>query len=360
MSGIEYDKLLQPVSSTEPSGKNTEYDPAFQDLLHAATGEPERSMGDSTVPRVEPDWNLAVSLAVDLLLRTKDVRIAVVLSNALLRTEGFAGLARGLTLTLRLLTDFWDNIHPQLDPEDNNDPTARVNALLNLCGLEAFLNPVRATPLVTSRVFGAVSLRDIEISEGKAPTPAPAEKPPLDPASINAAFQDCEIEQLRETATAVAGILGSIRKIEAFVTDKVSAVQAPDLSPIANLFARIDTLLSKYLAERTEGTEGTEGTDQESPIAPGDAEPVQADANPGEKAINTQPMTGKISNREDVIRTLDRLCDYYVRNEPSSPVPLLLRRAQRLATKDFIDIVRDLAPEALAKIEAIRGAEGDS
>mgnify|MGYP003574708658 FL=1 len=193
MSGIEFDNLLQPVSAAEPSGKNTEYDPAYQELLGAAAGEPERRMGDSVVPRVEPDWNLAVSLAVDLLSRSKDLRIAIVLSNALLRTEGFTGLDRGLSLTLRLLTNFWDSIHPQLDPDDNDDPTARVNTLLNLCGLETFVNPVRAIPLITSRVFGAVSLRDIEIGEGKASAPAHAHKSSVDPASINAAFHAREI-----------------------------------------------------------------------------------------------------------------------------------------------------------------------
>jgi type VI secretion system protein ImpA len=57
---------------------------------------------------------------------------------------------------------------------------------------------------------------------------------------------------------------------------------------------------------------------------------------------------------------LDRICDYYSRNEPSSPVPLLLRRARSLVTKDFMGIMQDLAPAAIAQIEAIRGSEGDN
>jgi type VI secretion system protein ImpA len=61
-----------------------------------------------------------------------------------------------------------------------------------------------------------------------------------------------------------------------------------------------------------------------------------------------------------VVRTLDRICGYYARNEPSSPIPLLLRRARRLVTMDFVDIVRDLAPDALAQVEALRGTEHDT
>jgi type VI secretion system protein ImpA len=66
---------------------------------------------------------------------------------------------------------------------------------------------------------------------------------------------------------------------------------------------------------------------------------------------------GEIRSREDVVRVLERICDYYSRNEPSSPVPLLLRRAQRLATGSFMEIVRDLAPDAIKTIEQICGAE---
>jgi type VI secretion system protein ImpA len=43
-----------------------------------------------------------------------------------------------------------------------------------------------------------------------------------------------------------------------------------------------------------------------------------------------------------VIRTLDHLCDYYRQIEPGSPVPFLLRRAQKLANMDFIQAMHEL------------------
>ena len=57
------------------------------------------------------------------------------------------------------------------------------------------------------------------------------------------------------------------------------------------------------------------------------------------------------------MRTLKLICDYYARSEPSSPVPLLLKRAQRLATGSFLDILRDLAPDALTQVEKVLGDE---
>ncbi len=71
-----------------------------------------------------------------------------------------------------------------------------------------------------------------------------------------------------------------------------------------------------------------------------------------------QAVPGEINSRDDAIRVLDKVCDYFLRHEPSSPVPLLLRRARRLVSKNFMEIMRDMAPEGLPQVEKIRG-EGD-
>jgi type VI secretion system protein ImpA len=65
--------------------------------------------------------------------------------------------------------------------------------------------------------------------------------------------------------------------------------------------------------------------------------------------------SGDISRREDVLMMIERICGYYVRVEPSSPVPLLLQRAKRLVTMDFIEIVRDLADQGLAQVGNVAG-----
>jgi type VI secretion system protein ImpA len=51
------------------------------------------------------------------------------------------------------------------------------------------------------------------------------------------------------------------------------------------------------------------------------------------------------------------LCDYYRSVEPSSPIPLLLRRAQRLVDKDFMQIISQLTPDAIASLRIIIGEE---
>jgi type VI secretion system protein ImpA len=69
---------------------------------------------------------------------------------------------------------------------------------------------------------------------------------------------------------------------------------------------------------------------------------------------------GDVTSRADVARTLDRLCEYYRVHEPSSPIPLLLQRAKRLVDKDFLSILRDLAPSGVAEAESLGGVEKGS
>jgi len=68
-------------------------------------------------------------------------------------------------------------------------------------------------------------------------------------------------------------------------------------------------------------------------------------------------MTGSIQGREDIIRVLDQVCDWYARNEPSSPVPLLLVRAKRLVSKNFVELIQDLSPGGLTEIQTIAGLD---
>ncbi|HEX7509307.1 MAG TPA: type VI secretion system ImpA family N-terminal domain-containing protein, partial [Polyangia bacterium] len=148
------DSLLQPVSADDPCGPDLEYDSAFLELDRIAQGKPEQQMGDTIVPAQEPDWKEVANRAAALLAKTKDVRIAMRLTRALLYTDGLPGLADGLVVLRGIVEAFWDGFYPKLDPEDDNDPTFRVNILMGLCDSAAFIDRVRLVPLVTAKSFG--------------------------------------------------------------------------------------------------------------------------------------------------------------------------------------------------------------
>ena len=101
-----------------------------------------------------------------MLERTRDLRVAVYLTRALLNTDGLPGFADGLALLEGLLERYWDQVYPQLDPDDDNDPTLRINTIVALCDPETTLYDLRGAPLVSSRALGRFSLRDVQIAAG--------------------------------------------------------------------------------------------------------------------------------------------------------------------------------------------------
>ena len=69
------------------------------------------------------------------------------------------------------------------------------------------------------------------------------------------------------------------------------------------------------------------------------------------------PLFGRITSNQDVLKALDMIIAYYTQSEPSSPVPLLIKRAKRLVGKSFVDIIRDLSPDAMSQVKMVSGDE---
>lgn len=329
--------FLEPVEPDAPCGPNLEYDPEFLEMSLAAEGKPEQSVGDSVIDAVEPDWKTVRTKAWSLLGRTRDMRVLLYLAQGSLRTEGFVGLGGTFELLGGLVGRYWEHIHPQLDPDLDNDPIQRLNILTSFASRETLLRPIEEAVLVRSRA-GRFSLRDVHIARGTVPAPAGTEHPP-DLALIDAAFMDCELEELQATADHVKNGLAQVEAAFEALSGVLEPAQIPEWDPLRKVLREIDGFLQQQLARRGVGVEE------------GQAEGAEAGAG-GPAAV-----PGRVNSREEVIRVLDLTCDYFERNEPSSPVPLLLRRAKRLVSKDFLDILKDLAPDGVTQAEAIRGPE---
>jgi type VI secretion system protein ImpA len=354
MSMIDVTALLEPVSPDLPCGENLEYDADYAALELAASGKPEQQFGETVIPAEDPNWEDVFKRSLSLLQRTKDLRVALYLIRSAASTQGASGLADGLEFMQGLVRDYWDGIHPQLDPEDDNDPTLRVNTIMGLCDPAAVLRIVREAPLVRSRL-GQFSYRDVLVAAGEhAP---PKGTPPIEQTTIDAAFAECDAEGLKTTARAICRGFDAAAAIEATVTDQVGVSRAPNLQDLSDLLKGMKKTVLDRVAMR--------GLSLDAPVE--SAAPAVADgagtgtAPAGAAAVNGHAPagpalpSGEFNSREDVILALDKICDYYKRYEPSSPVPLFLNRAKRLASKSFLEILRDLTPDALSQALSLGG-----
>lgn len=330
---MNLDLLLSETKESPPCGPSLEHDLSFFELEEAARGKPEHSIGDAVKPAEDPKWPKVVELGQGLLIRTKDLRVAVYLTRAVTRTEGLPGLASGLGLIHGLLERYWDGVHPRLEADRGDDPTERLNALAPLADPLALVMDVRDTDLVNSREHGQLRAREVEVALGRLAAPRADGTPkPLGQihAQIAAAFAND-----RTVPSALEKAREHVRGIEDLVTDRVGAERAIDLKPLAqsleSLLEACETVL------RPRGTAG--------------GETGAAGETDGAGLV----VGGEIRTREEAVRMLELVCGYLERREPSNPAPLFIRRAQRLMTKNFVEIVKDLMPDSLSHLERLAG-----
>jgi predicted component of type VI protein secretion system len=141
--------LSSPISAEEPCGPDLCYDASFQELEGALAGRPEQRYGDFVVPAEGPDWPRVHALAIELFGQTRDLRVAVALTRALTWAHGMAGTVAGLRLIDALLATLWPHVHPQLDPDYEDDTVVRLNALAALASPEGLLGELRMLRLMS-------------------------------------------------------------------------------------------------------------------------------------------------------------------------------------------------------------------
>ncbi|MEM6468442.1 MAG: type VI secretion system protein TssA [Planctomycetota bacterium] len=379
MDPAEIEALLAPLSDEDPCGPDLEYDAEFGEMERATQGKPEQQYGDTIVAAEEPDWKDVKKRAEALMQRTRDMRVAVTWARASLHEVGIDGFENAIRVLRGLIENFWDNVHPELDHDDDDDPTYRTNTLVTLSDEETLLRELREVALVASRAMGRFSLRDWEAAHEAGDSssdaeeesssgawaedePEATESAPAGPtvAAIEAAFTDADIDSIQATEEATRLAAEHIQAIDQFVTEKVGASRAVSLASTRNILREMNELVKDQLSRRGVISDvDAEAAADESR----DGEAVETNGPAGGIAVATGQANGfapgtKIKSRAQAIAALEQVCEYYEVNEPSSPLPILLLRAQRLATKSFMDILIDLAPGAVSHAEALGAGAG--
>jgi type VI secretion system protein ImpA len=333
---ISVEDLAKPVSAEAPCGPDLAYDPAFQQLETLVRGKPETQFSAAE----DPDWKDLCDLAIAFHSRSKHLTASVILALSLLKTEGFTGLRNGLALVQRILADNWDAAYPRLDPEDNNDPTERMNILGNLVSSGdpyRFIPRLQETVIAQSPSLGRVKLQDILNARQPPAAPAEGQPAPLTEAQIQGIFKDSNVDALKAVHEAVAQSVETVKAIDAFLSEKVGT-RGVNFDELTKSLKQVQGSVAPFIgAPPVEGEAGAE-----------------AAAGGAAKAVS---VPGAINSREDVVRALERICDFYRLNEPSSPVPLILYRAQRMAKMNFMEIVTELTPDAVTTVKVVTGPQ---
>jgi type VI secretion system protein ImpA len=328
---LDIDALLEPVSADQPAGPDLSYDDKRLEIETAF----ESGFSDAGDRGSDVNWSDVVKLIADQCVATKDVWLGIYLARAGALSGKLEVVDQGSALLAGLFERFWDSVHPQLDEYGLQ---GRVGPCESLVRIAEFIGPLRRTVLIAHPRLGSYSGADFERFERNGDAES-------DYGMFRAAMQETDQADIVATIAQLDAIRENIRRV-----DGVFAAQAPGEGP--NFQATYEALGQMRSSVARFGPEDA----AEAPAAAGEQ---HGDSTPSGDAGRTG---GRIDSRDDVVRAIDAIADYYRRREPASPVPLVLARAREWVSLDFLNVLEDIAPgsmdEARRVLVSQRGQEG--
>ncbi len=315
-------------------GPDLEYDNTFLELHQAARGKPETQFE----PATPPDWNAVETGALQLLERSRDLRLVVLWAESRLNLGGLQTLPEGLCAIAQLLETAWPLVNP---PLDDGDPYARINVIESLGFGGSFFQSLRNCVVMRNPRIGEIRLKDFEALTGN----APGTELSVSREQIELYFRSPEGK-----ADALRNLLEACQcALKRILGEMALHIEADRLPQLAEFFALLGHALSCLPEPAME---------QALSSVPQSAlfDSVASAQLGGSPAI----IQSGIHSRAQALAAIDQVCAYLESAEPTNPAQLLLRRARRLIDKNFMQLMKDLAPDALAEVAKIMGVNPDS
>jgi type VI secretion system protein ImpA len=138
--------------------------------------------------------------------------------------------------------------------------------------------------------------------------------------------------------------LAKVTQLQQLMRDRVGYAAAPELQPLIGVLSGIREVMpgaSEDASAAASAGGGDTGRDS------------------GARRGGSLGLSGGIESRNDALRGIDMVCEYLERTEPTNPAQLLLRRARKLMDKNFVELVRELAPESLNEVARVMGISAE-
>jgi type VI secretion system protein ImpA len=355
---LRYADLLEPVDADAPCGPDLEYDPDFVMLLAAAAPRVEAQYGDFVDVPAAANWAEIERDCRALLLRTKDIRLAVILLRCRVRLDGAAGLRDGLAFLKAMFECHGEALHPLPVFEGERDPITYANAIAALADADGALGDVR--DIAMPKAVGLkLHLRDIEKAFAM-----PRQKDALAPESVVRLLK--ELSGRRDaTIAAFAEARALTENIAAWCNEKLGA-DAPDLGALSRTlqpFAQpqLDGGGAPVSAAARHATVQGDDTASAAPFSTPAATPTAAPtpiasmASPS--AIPADDLSAMATvppaDRWSALAAIQQTRMWFEQNEPSSPVIVLLRQSERMVGKRFSELAQIIPADLLAKWDEI-------
>ena len=381
MAVLDYDQLIAPFDG-DPVGPDLRGEPDFRDIEDAPGGFANLKA---------PDLKKTIVACNGWLGRTKDQAPALVALQAAVRIGDFAEANTALKLIKGYAELYWEDFHPGPAADML---VARVNELTALTRPAAITLPLQRVGLTRLPAPSTVEFTAQMISQACTPTPEWTED---DEVALQSKIESGQItsaaartmKPIREggrmlrmliralsaearDADGAAGITGgetgdpeAARKVALHLRETVVATDAA-LGEMSDLFYEIagvyeskagdgpsfGPIYNQIKAMRSETQNFLDMFPESDEGGAGDAAP--AVGNDAEAPAGARTFTAGVPrSRSDVVAALDMIGRYYADQEPTSPVPIILRRVRGWVNMDFMQLMSEINPSGVDEVRTL-------
>jgi type VI secretion system protein ImpA len=199
-----------------------------------------------------------------------------------------------------------------------------------------FIERLQSIPLTNSPQLGRIAFGTV--LEARQPAgkngPAPGG---INPPQIDAAFRDTAAGEVQLIYQHAGEALEHLRAIDSLLRSAVGMVHAPNLAELEKALSTIRTIVGPYVNMAVPPP-----TPAGTPLLP---------------TLSGAAPSDSVVSREDVLRVLGQVRSFYSKHEPASPIPLLIRRIERMVPMTFLEVLADMAPDAVKEVNKIVGPQ---
>lgn len=357
--GLDLAALLAPVPGEAPAGVDLREanPPAFVSLGLARNDarDAERRF-DAGDPEVEAGsagthWRSVAAFARKLLAEnSKDLDVAAALTDAMVRLHGLPGLTAGAMLLQGLCEAYWDELFPRAAVEYGEEPVperVRPIAGLNGTGTDgSLMAPLRRLQLFPRPDGAPFAWWEYERSRELAGiTDENRREQRLNAGAIP--IEDVEKEaraagprhfaamrrRLKDAAAAWAAMSAKL--------DELAGMDSPSTGRVRDLLAEMLAFVARFAPPEDEGAPAAESAVEEEAAA------VET-GGAGAPAV-ARPAGTAGRSREDVLRDLVAIAEYFRKTEPNSPLSYTLEDAVRRARLTWPELLEELVEDESAR-----------
>ncbi|MGV7210271.1 type VI secretion system protein TssA [Oxalobacteraceae bacterium A2-2] len=335
-------QLLLPVSAESACGEDISFSKEVDEIAKARMhDDPTLDQGEWVVALREADWNLVAARSARLIeSRSKDLRLAAWLAEALAHTRGLRGLGDGYAVLTGLCEHYWDGLHPL--PEEG-DQEQRIGNLHWLLARTPVL--VRAMPVAED---GSCSMLDIEAARQRVAAAA-------DPGQQSGEPYGDPYGGHGEAAAALARMEAARRRNGA----AYSAAQHADAEYCLAALEGLEQVLDRRLGADGPAFRAAREALQAALEFLTPAGVLAAAGVPDQLAPAARDAAGAPRARAQALVQLRQVADFFRRTEPHSPVAYMAEKAAAWGEMPLHVWLRAVVKDAstLGALEELLGAD---